>query len=162
MVSRTALSGSPTCPVFGTWTYVCLNDTPDDSIVASPKLQDPSGSSTGNATGVRLGRVDGDILVETCCFQIAMTPRRKEPFTPWTDAVRRAIEASPSIRALAKASDISPGELWRIANGGRSATRRVAVAVAAALSRIAAEQARSSKKCAQCATTLREALRGAE
>lgn len=87
-----------------------------------------------------------------------MTPREAEPFTDWTAATAAGIRAAPGVRLLADASGISAGELSRIAGGTRSATKRVGVAVARGLVKLAKEQARAAASCERHAGALKRAL----
>jgi transcriptional regulator with XRE-family HTH domain len=87
-----------------------------------------------------------------------MTPRHREPWTPWTAATAEAIKSAPTIRALARATGISHAELARIAAGERNATVRVARRVATALGRLAAAQRRGATVCERKAVLLRRAV----
>ena len=68
-----------------------------------------------------------------------------------TDAVRKAIDAAPcSMRQLAEAAGVDHAALVRIRSGERTATRDVAVRVAAALETWAGD-------CRESARTIRQA-----
>ncbi len=70
-----------------------------------------------------------------------------------TDAVRKAIDAAPcSMRRLAEAAGVDHAALVRIRSGERTATRDVAVRVAAALEAWASD-------CRESARTIRQAAK---
>jgi hypothetical protein len=88
-----------------------------------------------------------------------MSPRQREPWTPWTPAVAQAIAGAPvSIRTLAERAHVSHAELARIAAGQRNATRAVATSVMRALERLAVSQRDGAAFCERHAEALRRAL----
>jgi transcriptional regulator with XRE-family HTH domain len=88
-----------------------------------------------------------------------VSPRSREPWTPWTITVRAALRASPvSLRELAADCGVSHAELARIAGGHRNATARVARRVAAALQRLSAVRQLEAARCAKHARAVRAAL----